>query len=734
VTGIMRFECQHGIDGRPPRSTSNPAVELRGWCFLPADSVAPALRVRIRTFRGSRVLETFERTERPDVLLSQARAPLRCGFHFCVPLSFGVNLVKLEAQAAAGWTLLRRTLVWRTPRLTAWRTLPWRRPHQVEAWPSDVPLVTVVIPCHNQGRNAMEALESVLHQTFSRTEVIIVDDGSDDPVTIAILEGVGNAAVLQQSCRNAADARNMAVRRARGKWICCLDPEERLAPTFLEKCLFLLETEGFDLCGSLQQTSRYRDAAPDPRPFGPQRLLDENCRVAAGIYRKKLWIRVGGYDPPIEPGSEDREFWNRLVKTGARATFVPKPLFRQAGSRRRRPAGYDNLLHSPLSSAARPPCTILLAMPFLTIGGAEASMRRICAHLSRLEFRFVVVTTVAAGPEHGDSTAWFENCTSEIFHLPQFLGESRWPDFLDYLIESRRIRLLWQVGSTYTYDQLPRIKQRFAELRVLDLLFNPVGHGASFLKYNCFIDHVVAEHRGMEEWLLGNGWSGEKITVIPNGIDLELFQPATNSCGRGAEGPAKRDETKFVVGFFGRLSEEKGPDVFIEIATQLRDREDIEFAIAGGGPLEEKIRKSIAGRLLHNVRFLGFVDAREYLPCCDVLVVCSRLDGRPNAVMEAQAMGVPVIASRVGGLPEMVAEGRTGLLVDSEDVQGFVRAIMDLSGDRGRCEQMRQSARSWAEQHFSLRDSIDHYARLLRDLTRRENQRPHEALSGIGVR
>jgi glycosyltransferase involved in cell wall biosynthesis len=723
VTGTMRLEYQHGMDGCTPRGTSNPIVELRGWCFLPANAVAPALRVRVLTFRGSRVLESFERTERPDVLRSQPRAPLRCGFHFSVPLSFGVNLVTLEAQAAAGWALLRRTAVWRTPRLTT-RVLPWRRLHREEAWTSDVPLVTVVIPCHNQGRNAIEALGSVLRQTFLRTEAIVVDDGSDDPATIEILEGVGNAGVLRQSRRNAADARNMAVRRARGKWICCLDPEERLSPTYLEKCLFLLETEGFDMCN--------RDAMPDPQPFRPRRPMDENCEAAAGIYRKDLWSRLGGYNPRVEPGLEDREFWIRLKKTKVRATFVPKLSLPEARSRSRQPGGYNNLLPSPSSSAATTPLTILLAMPFLTIGGAEASMCRICAQLSRLGFRFVVVTTVAAGPEHGDSTAWFENSTSEIFHLPQFLSESRWPDFLDYLIESRGIRLLWQVGSTYMYDQLPRITKRFANLRVLDLLFNPVGHGVSFLKYNCFIDHVVTEHRGMEEWLLGNGWSREKITVIPNGIELELFQPATNGCGRGLEGPAKREEKKFVVGFFGRLSEEKGPDVFIEIATQLRDREGIEFIMAGGGPLEEKIRESIAGRLLHNLRFLGFVDAREYLPRCDVLVVCSRLDGRPNSVMEAQAMGVPVIASRVGGLPEMVSEGRTGLLVDSEDVCGFARAILDLSGDRSRYEQMRQAARPWAEQHFSLRGSIDEYMELLRDLT--SGQRPRGAPSGMGRR
>jgi glycosyltransferase involved in cell wall biosynthesis len=727
----MPFEYQHGIDGRTPRGTSNQGVELKGWCFLTADTVAPVLRVLVRTFRGSRVLETFERTARPDVLLSHARAPLLCGFHFRVPLNMGVNFVNLEAQAPVGWTRLRRILIWRTPRLKAWYTLPWRR-HSEEVWPSGVPLVTVVIPCHNQGKNAMEAQASVLRQTFPRTEAIVVDYASNDPATIEVLrEAAGNAIVLQQSHRNAADARNMAVSRARGKWICCLDPEELLAPTYLEKCLFLLETEGFDMCGNIQQSSGCLDTATDLRPFSPKHWMKENGTVAAGVYRKELWGRLGGYDPETQPGLEDAEFWTRLAKTGARAANISRPPLPQARSERRGTGRYHNLLPAPQSSAATSPCTILLSMPFLTIGGAEASMSRICSHLSQLGFRFVVITTISAGPEHGDSTVWFESSTKEIFHLPQFLSESRWQGFLDYLIESRRIRLLWQVGSTYVYDRLPYIKRRFADLRVLDLLFNPVGHAASFLKYNCFIDHVVVEHRGMEEWLLGNGWFGEKITVIPNGIDLEQFQMATDNC-RNVEVLARQDAKRFVVGFFGRLSEEKGPDIFVEIAAQLRDHKDIEFTIAGGGPLGEKIQQSITGQFLHNVRFLGFADAGEYLPRCDVLVVCSRLDGRPNSVMEAQAMGVPVIASRVGGLPEMVSEGRTGLLVDSEDVGGFVRAILELKGDKVRHEEMRQSARSWAELHFSMRGSVDEYARLLTELIGGEYPRPHETLSELG--
>src|ERR1700681_4970399 len=109
--------------------------------------------------------------------------------------------------------------------------------------------------------------------------------------------------------------------------------------------------------------------------------------------------------------------------------------------------------------------------------------------------------------------------------------------------------------------------------------------------------------------------------------------------------------------------------------------------------MEQPIRATITSWGLKNVHPLGFVDAQEFLPCCDALVVCSPIDGRPNSVMESQAMGVPVVASRAGGGARMVAAAQSGLLADVHDIEGFVRAIRCLAENRARHEEMRLSAR-----------------------------------------
>ncbi len=765
-SSLNHDEFVHWIDISPPKRTANRVVELAGWCFLKQGGAAPELRVRIRHLLGSKVLTTFERVTRPDVATAfPFDCPsLECGFHFHVPVGWGANVLELEVRAGDDWQLITRTLVLRLPSVQ-------RR--KANLWPKDAPLVSVVIPCYNQGRYVLDALESVQRQTFTRVETIIVNDGSDDPETIEILACIQEVIVLNQQNLKLPSARNTGIHHARGKWICCLDADDRIAPTYLEKCLFLLETENLDVCGSLQRNFGDSTSDLNPGPFNLKNLLLENRMIVAGVFRKKLWKRAGGYDPKMVFGYEDWEFWIRLAIAGARATVIEEPLFLyrkhghsmiddateqhggitsyirrkhsdcyknpdlvarlDAARAQRLPAlGYDNMAPTPTTSSTHR-CTILLATPFLTIGGAEAIVSQLCAHLSRVGFRFLIVTTTPVREDQGDSTAWFEGATFEIFHLPRFLPVSRWPDFLDYLIESRSIDILWQVGSSYVYDQLPRLKQRFPELRVVDLLFNPVGHTTEFLKYNYLIDHVVTEHNDMKAWLTERGESEDVISVIPNGIDLQRFRPRPKGSWRAKKGLFTPHASPFVVGFFGRLSEEKGPDIFIEIAAQFRERQDIEFIIAGGGPMEEEVRASIARRDLNNVHFLGFVATEDYLACCDVLVVCSRFDGRPNVIMESQAMGVPVIASRTGGLPEMMEPGRTGLLVDVGDIAGFTSAIQNLLSNSELHEQMRGSTRQRAEEHFSIMQGVGKYARLFEELARKEKRAAAGLLSATGA-
>jgi O-antigen biosynthesis protein len=360
---------------------------------------------------------------------------------------------------------------------------------------------------------------------------------------------------------------------------------------------------------------------------------------------------------------------------------------------------------------------ILLAMPSLTMGGAEASLSRICRRLRRHDYRIVLITTQPAEESKGDSSGWFEGSIDAIYHLPQVCENVfLWSDFVFSLIEREPVSVLWQVGSSYVYSLLPEIHRRFPRVAVVDLLFNPVGHTQEYVAYRRFIDHVVVEHDGMKAWLLDHGTPARKISVIPNGIDLDEYSPRPKLDWR-TRAPRLPDDGRFVAAFFGRLSEEKGPDIFLDLARDFAADVRMEFLVCGIGPMEPALREMAARKKLNmRIHSLGRVSSRDYLPCCDAVVVCSRLDGRPNVVMESLAMGIPVIASRVGGIPDMLPKGQEDLLCEPGDVPALAEALRRLAEDRNKWEQYSSTARRHAEEHFSVAKIGEAYGHLFSHL------------------
>jgi len=133
--------------------------------------------------------------------------------------------------------------------------------------------------------------------------------------------------------------------------------------------------------------------------------------------------------------------------------------------------------------------------------------------------------------------------------------------------------------------------------------------------------------------------------------------------------------------------------------------------------MEDAVREQIAERGLEDsVKLLGFCPVETHLSCCDLLVLSSRQDGRPNAVMEAMAMGVPVVASKVGGLAELVLEGYSGYLCDALDTRQFAETISALSHDPDRCEKLRSGAQLHARENFDIRITVAAFSNAFHEL------------------
>ncbi|HEV2852091.1 MAG TPA: glycosyltransferase [Thermoanaerobaculia bacterium] len=636
-----------------------------------------------------------------------------------------------------------------------------------EPWPASRPLVSVIIPCYNYGHFVSEAVDSVLAQTFQDFEILVIDGGSSSADSLAALKALDRPKTrvwFREGRHLVGDNRNFGISRAQGKYVCCLDADDMIKPTYLEKALFLLETQDYDLVStSIRSFGDKSEVYHLERFPALADMLQGNNVSTCAVFRKDLWNRAGGYqDHGI--GSdyfyEDWRLWIRFAALGARiANIVEEPLFlyrvhscqslssqnqavpsmdrqreavtefnrdvltdealrRSEENRRlkvRMEDGFVNLKNGvPAAPAGQ--ATILIAMPFLVIGGAERLMSEVSTWLAAHGFRIVVVTTEYVYPVYGDSTAWFEKATAEIYHLPRFLEPNRWQEFIGYLLETRDVSLLWIVGSRVFYELLPRIKSDYPELKVIDLLFNTIGHTGSNRKYASCFDKILVENQEVAAWLAEAGEMPEKVLQVPSGVDLEAFRPYGKSASILSElGIAPES---FIAGFSGRLSEEKDPEAFLKIARACRSDPRLVFLMTGAGPLagqvEQRIEKMALG---DSLRFLGQVEhVRGYMATYDALILPSRFDGRPVAVLESLALGVPVIASRVGALPELIQDGVTGFLCEPGDVRAFAERIRWLAAHPEEHRRMKAAARAFAESALDARQMFERYEAAIRSV------------------
>lgn len=204
---------------------------------------------------------------------------------------------------------------------------------------------------------------------------------------------------------------------------------------------------------------------------------------------------------------------------------------------------------------------------------------------------------------------------------------------------------------------------------------------------------IVANSRAAREQLTKEGIAPTRIELIPNGIDFTSFAP-----------PRDRHIIRKIV-MVANLRAEKGHDVLIDAAPAILAREpEAEFFIGGDGPLRDAlVRRAEAKGVADRFHFLGQCnDVPALLATSDLFVLPSRSEAFPNAVIEAMAAGLPVVATNVGGIPELITPGTTGLLVPPGDAVALATSVLDLMDRPGFASSLGQAARARIEQEFSF--------------------------------
>jgi glycosyltransferase involved in cell wall biosynthesis len=214
---------------------------------------------------------------------------------------------------------------------------------------------------------------------------------------------------------------------------------------------------------------------------------------------------------------------------------------------------------------------------------------------------------------------------------------------------------------------------------------------------------LVANSNGLRH--LANTFDARfEIPIIPNGVDLELYK-ATD-----------RDWSFPRLLSAGRIVHQKGIDLAMHALGGLKEL-DWEWRIAGDGP-QMPMLQSLAKELgiAERVIFLGWQSREQLMECykqANLFLFPSRHEGMPNAMLEAMASGLPVVASCIAGNEELVIDGETGCLVPSEDVESLQAALKKLLIDPALREQMGVASRQYVEANYSWKSTAQQYALLL---------------------
>jgi glycosyltransferase involved in cell wall biosynthesis len=488
-----------------------------------------------------------------------------------------------------------------------------------------------------------------------------------------------------------------------GKYVCLVEGNAALAPTFIEKAVFLLETYHLDAVYSAESAL---DGSRPPVVFrylqrGP--VADQIREMSApgeAWHLPGLFLRRRTLNRALtngRPRGHDRNGIAWLL-----AILVDVVKFRSEEP-------FVNIVSRRHNGRGR----VLFTIPHAIIGGADSVLVQIAGHLRQLSYGVYVVVTMRVTEEQGDSSARYESVVDGFYNLPEFLESTEeYADFILYLLEAKGIDTIFQVGSEIVYKLLPSIKLRNPAIRVIDQLFNTIGHLENNRRFASSIDCTLAADETVKRVLVEEYSEEEKkVKVIVHGVDTRgEFDPVRYAAAKG--GNPARAAGDFVVSFCGRISEEKGPDLFLEIARRLLRLSDIRFIMTGDGPLMPLIRARAAELGLgQRIQIPGFVeDVRACLFETDVVVVPSRIEGIPIILLEALSFGVPVVAASVGGIPSVVTEGFNGFLCASGDVDGFVEKIERLHSDRRLRDTIARNARAYALENLDVERMLAEYA------------------------
>jgi glycosyltransferase involved in cell wall biosynthesis len=323
--------------------------------------------------------------------------------------------------------------------------------------------------------------------------------------------------------------------------------------------------------------------------------------------------------------------------------------------------------------------------------------------------------------KEGWLSSQLKHCGLEVFIVPQHRSfDFIWLRRLGHLVYEEKVDLIH--AHEFTMNTYGCIASVMAKIPMVATV-----HGRNYyteklrrrLAYR-FVSRrssMIAVSKGIKLFLIERaGIKEERVTVIYNGIDAKVYQQCKDpdrvrkEFGINGRGP--------VIGTLGNLYPVKGHTYLLRAAREVvRFFPKATFLIAGRGALLDHLQEEAAKlNIQQNVKFLGFrEDIPQLLQVMDLFVLPSLSEGLPVSLLEAMAAGKPVIATQVGGNPEVVIEAETGFLVPAGDPVSLSERIISLLRNPNLAERMGEAGRSRVEKDFGLNAMLEKYQQIYED-------------------
>ncbi len=360
----------------------------------------------------------------------------------------------------------------------------------------------------------------------------------------------------------------------------------------------------------------------------------------------------------------------------------------------------------------------------LAIGGAEKKLLELVKTLDKKRYNIIVCSIGQGGPLQKDFEALGVNVIvcqkrnkldlSLIFTVARLIKECE----IDVVQTTLLLADLVGAMAARIAGKPPVISWETVSHGENDILRTGNRHILAYKFAMKRVSRIVAVSQEIQRSLIQRrGIPAEKIAYIPYGVDLKKFARRNGSIDKRSILNIPSD--RIVVGTVARAEPYKGVAYLQKVALQMvQQHPKLDFVFVGDGSLRKELEAEVAAQgLSERIHFLGFRnDVHEVMNTFDIFILPSLTEGLPNVILEAMASSKPVIATAVGGIPEAVVEGETGLLIPPSNTTAIMDAIRSLLSDHKAALRMGEAGRRRVEENFSLQKEVSSFEHLYQQL------------------